>query len=118
MHEPGGAAGGAPLWPFFLYNGLVFVAVAGVIVVSYLLGQRHCAPGRDLPYESGITPTGSARLRYGTHFYTVGIFFILFDVEAVFLYAWAVAFRKLGARPKLFLHRRLQQVKVKAEQCR
>lgn len=52
--------------------------------------------GREIPYESGITPTGSARLRYGLHFYTVGIFFILFDVEAIFLYAWAVAFRELS----------------------
>jgi NADH-quinone oxidoreductase subunit A len=91
---PSGA--GETLWPFFLYNGLVLLVVAGIILASYLLGERHRARGRNLPYESGITPTGSARLRYGAHFYPVGIFFILFDVEAIFLYAWAVAFRELS----------------------
>jgi NADH-quinone oxidoreductase subunit A len=83
-------------WPFFLYGGLVVLGVAALVFVSYLLGQRHEAPGRNIPYESGITPTRSARLRYGVHFYTVGIFFILFDVEAAFLFAWAVGFRELG----------------------
>ena len=85
-----------PLWPFFLYNVLVVLAIVGTILVSHFLGERHRARGRDIPYESGITPTGSARLRYGAHFFPVGIFFILFDVEAVFLFAWAVAFYQLG----------------------
>ncbi len=84
------------MWPFFLYNGLVVAVVAATLLLSYILGERHRARGRNLPYESGINPTGSARLRYGAHFYTVAIFFILFDVEAAFLYAWAVAFRELG----------------------
>ena len=83
-------------WPFFLYNGLVFVAVGAILLVSYLLGERHRARGRDIPYESGVNPTGTARLRYGAHFYPVAIFFILFDVEAAFLFAWAVAFKELG----------------------
>ena len=89
-------AGQGLLWPFFVYNILAFVAVAGIIVGSYLLGERHRGQGRDIPYESGITPTGSARIRYGVHFYPVGIFFILFDVEAIFIYAWAVAAQPLG----------------------
>ncbi|MFB3881541.1 MAG: NADH-quinone oxidoreductase subunit A [Armatimonadota bacterium] len=87
--------GGQP-WVFLLYAALAVSAVAGILIVSHLLGQRHRAPGKNLPYESGMNPTGTARLRYGIHFYPVGIFFILFDVEAVFLYAWAVAFRELG----------------------
>lgn len=85
-----------PLWPLLLYGFLVVVAALALLVASRLLGPQHAARGRDLPYESGINPTGSARLRYGVHFYTVGIFFILFDVEVVFLYAWAVAFRELS----------------------
>jgi NADH-quinone oxidoreductase subunit A len=79
-----------------LYGGLVLLGMAAANLISHLLGERHRAPGRDIPYESGITPTGTARLRYGAHFYPVGIFFILFDVEAVFLFAWAVAFRELA----------------------
>ena len=94
--ETAGVAGQGPLWPFFLYNGLAFAAVIAILVASYLLGERHQAPGRDVPYESGIIPTGSARLRYGAHFYPVAIFFILFEVESIFLYAWAVAFRELA----------------------
>jgi NADH-quinone oxidoreductase subunit A len=79
-----------------LYAALVVVLIAAIIIASHLLGERHRARARDIPYESGIKPTGSARLRYGVHFYAVGIFFILFDVEAIFIYAWAVAFRELG----------------------
>ena len=88
--------GGELLWPFLLYVGLVVVAAVALLLVSALLGPRHRSRDRDTPFESGIEPTGSARLRYGVHFYAVGIFFILFDVEAIFLYAWAVAFRELG----------------------
>jgi len=93
----GGIPGGdGVLWPLLLYAALVVGLVAAIIVASHFLGERHRARARDIPYESGIKPTGSARLRYGIHFYAVGIFFILFDVEAIFIYAWAVAFRALG----------------------
>lgn len=88
--------GSFPIWPIVVYGVLVFVLVAGMVALSYLLGQRHRAPARGEPYESGIEPTGSARLRYGIGYYLVGLFFILFDVEAAFLLAWAVAFRELG----------------------
>jgi NADH-quinone oxidoreductase subunit A len=96
MQHAASTGGNETLWPLFCYAGLVVMVVAGILVLSWLLGQRHRGPGRNVPYESGIVPTGSARLRYGVHFYAVAIFFILFDVEAVFLYAWAVAARELG----------------------
>lgn len=95
MQEVAGG-GGDVLWPFVLYGGLVLAVAAGMVALSAVLGQRHHSRDRDTPFESGIDPTGSARLRYGVHYYAVGIFFILFDVEAVFLFAWAVAFRELG----------------------
>jgi NADH-quinone oxidoreductase subunit A len=91
-----GSTGAEPLWLLLVYGGLVVTVAAGLLALSRLLGQQHAAKSRDVPYESGMNPTGSARLRYGVHFYAVGIFFILFDVEVVFLYAWAVAFRELG----------------------
>lgn len=72
------------------------IVVGGMIGLSYLLGERHRQPGRDIPYESGVQPTGTARLRYGAHYYLVGVFFILFDIEAAFVFAWAVAFHELG----------------------
>lgn len=67
-----------------------------MVVISYVLGQRHRQRRRNDPYESGIIPTGSARLRYGARYYLVGIFFILFDIEAAILFAWAVAFWELS----------------------
>ncbi len=84
------------IWPVVVYGGIVLVLVAGMILGSYLLGQRHATPARNTPYESGVEPTGSARLRYSAWYYLVGLFFILFDVEAAIIYAWAVAFRELG----------------------
>lgn len=73
------------------------VALLAVIIgLSYVLGERHRSPARDIPYESGIQPTGSARMRYGARYYLVGIFFLLFDVEAAIIFAWAVAFYELG----------------------
>lgn len=84
------------VWPVLVYGALVAALVAMIILVSHFLGERHRAPGRDVPYESGIQPTGSARVRYGMRYYLVGLFFILFDVEAAILFAWAVAFYQLG----------------------
>ncbi|MCL4499233.1 MAG: NADH-quinone oxidoreductase subunit A [Chloroflexi bacterium] len=84
------------IWPIVVYGGIAVFLIAAMIVLSYLLGERHGAPARNQPYESGIEPTGSARGRYGAKYYLVGIFFIVFDVEAAIIFAWAVAFRELG----------------------
>ncbi len=75
---------------------MVLVLVTVVLVLSYVLGQRHHERGTGVPYESGMLPTGSARLRMDVKYYLVAMFFVIFDVEAVFLFAWAVAFRELG----------------------
>jgi len=68
---------------------------AGLIGVSALLGKRAKSPQKDTPYESGMVPTGSARERFSVKFYLVGMVFILFDIEAIFLYPWAVVYRQL-----------------------
>ncbi len=68
---------------------------AGLIGVSALLGNRAKSPQKDTPYESGMVPTGSARERFSVKFYLVGMVFILFDIEAIFLYPWAVVYRQL-----------------------
>jgi len=85
-----------PAWPVAVYGGIVLLLVAGMIGLSYVLGERHSAPGRNEPYESGIEPTGSARLRYGLRYYLVALFFLLFDIEAAIVFGWAVAARTLG----------------------
>ena len=75
----------------------VGIALAGVMVtLSHLLGKHKWTPAKNSPYECGITPTGDAQGRFSVKFYMVAMLFILFDVEAVFLYPWAVIARKLG----------------------
>ena len=75
---------------------LVAAAVAGgLIFASVALGKRARSPLKDTPYESGMAPVGSAAERFSVKFYLVGMIFILFDIEAVFLYPWAVVYRKL-----------------------
>ncbi len=63
--------------------------------VSYLLGKKVRNRVKDMPYESGIVPTGDARQRFSVKFYLVAMLFILFDIEAIFLYPWAVVYREL-----------------------
>ncbi len=84
------------LQPFFLYFGLVLLVVFTMLGLSYFLGQRVSRPGKDLPFESGIVSVGSAQLRISVHFYLPAILFIIFDLEVVFLFAWAVAVRETG----------------------
>jgi NADH-quinone oxidoreductase subunit A len=71
-----------------------FVAAA-IVVLSWLLGKRRPTRAKLSPYECGMTPVGDARERFSVKFYLVAILFILFDVEAVFLYPWAVLLREL-----------------------
>jgi NADH-quinone oxidoreductase subunit A len=76
---------------------LLVVAVVGLIHgVTHLLGEKHRWRGADMPYESGIAPTGSARVRFPADFYLVAMFFVIFDASSIFLFAWAVAARELG----------------------
>jgi len=84
------------LWPLLVYAILVLVVAGGMLVLSHLLGERRDRGETAAPYESGILPTGSARMRFGVKFYMVALFFVIFDLEAAFLLTWAIAFRELG----------------------
>jgi len=84
------------MWTLGVYFAIVILLVAGMLVVSWLLGQRHSAPARNIPFESGIVSTGSAHVRLSARFYLVAVFFVIFDLEAVFLFAWAVSALNLG----------------------
>ena len=75
---------------------LIALAVAvGMIGASAVLGRKVKDKVKDSPYESGMTPVGSARERFSVKFYLVAMVFILFDIEAIFLYPWAVVYREL-----------------------
>jgi NADH-quinone oxidoreductase subunit A len=86
----------APLWPLIVYFAAVLGLVASMLGLSWILGQRHQDRATGEPYESGVLPTGSARLRFTAHFYLIAMFFVIFDLEAVFIFAWAIAARELG----------------------
>jgi NADH-quinone oxidoreductase subunit A len=82
-------------FPVLLQALIAMALAAGLLTVSYLLGKRVRNRVKDTPYESGITPTGDARQRFSVKFYLVGMLFILFDIEAIFLYPWVVVYRDL-----------------------
>jgi NADH-quinone oxidoreductase subunit A len=83
-------------WPFIVYFAAVIAVVTAMIVISFLLGERHREKATNEPFESGIKSTGSAHLRFLIKFYLVALFFVIFDVESMFIFAWAIAFRELG----------------------
>ncbi len=70
--------------------------MAVVIALSAILGQRHKERATGEPFESGILPTGSARLHFSAKFYLIAMFFVIFDLEAIFVFAWAIAVPELG----------------------
>lgn len=84
------------LWPFAVYFVIVIALVAAMLALSYVLGQRHRERATAEFYEGGIKSEGSAHVRLSARFYLVAMFFIIFDLEAVFVFAWAVAARELG----------------------
>jgi NADH-quinone oxidoreductase subunit A len=78
---------------------LMFVLAAGLagalITASALVGKHKHSPEKDQPYECGVLPVGDAREPFSVHFYMVALIFILFDIEAIFLYPWALVYRDL-----------------------
>ncbi len=86
----------ASLWPLAVYFIAVLLLVIAMISISYVLGERHRGRATDEPYEAGAPITGSARQKLTPKFYLVAMFFVIFDLEAVFILAWALAARSLG----------------------
>ena len=84
------------LWPMIVYAVIVGILVIAMLGLSWVLGQRHQDRATGSPYESGILSQGSARVRFPAGFYLVAMFFVIFDLEAAFLFGWAVAVRELG----------------------
>lgn len=82
--------------PVFIFILITIGLVAMIVVLSELLGKKKHFPAKDMPYECGMDPIGDARSRYTVRFYVIAMFFIVFDIEAIFLYPWAVVFKSLG----------------------
>ncbi len=81
--------------PLVLHFGIATALAGAIVVLSWLIGQHKPNRAKLSPYECGVQPIGDARERFSVKFYMVAMLFILFDVEAVFLYPWAVILREL-----------------------
>lgn len=84
------------LWLFLVYFVAVLLLVATMLVLSHLLGQRRANRATNMPFESGVYSVGSPQIHFAVEFYLIAIFFVIFDLEAVFIFAWAIAFFELG----------------------
>ena len=80
-------------WPFIVFAFTVISLIGIMIGLSWVLGEKHKEKTTDEPYESGIPPTGDARLRFSSGFYIIAMFFVIFDLDAAFIMLWAVSFR-------------------------
>lgn len=85
------------LWPLVVYFGSVVALVLVVLGLSSLIGQRSkMERARGEPFESGVEHIGSAQIAISVEFYLIAMFFVIFDLETVFIFAWAIAFYELG----------------------
>ena len=84
------------IWPLAVYFVAAVALVAVMVGLSYILGQRHFDRATGEPYESGMVPTGSAWMQFDVKYYLVAMFFVIFDLEALFIFAWAVSLREVG----------------------
>lgn len=83
-------------FPVLLQVGIVLGFGVTVLLISILLGKSaKRTPAKDMPYECGMIPAGEAQPRFSVKFYLVAMLFILFDIEVVFLYPWAVNFKEM-----------------------
>ena len=84
------------LWPLAVFFILVVLLVMSIIAVSSVLGQRHRGRTTDEIFECGLISTGSARVRFAAKFYLMAMFFVIFDLESVFIFVWSVGVHELG----------------------
>jgi len=83
-------------WAFGAYLLMIAAVCALMLTLSWLLGGRARGRAKTDTFESGVVSVGGGRLRLSAKFYLVAMFFVIFDVEALFLYAWAIALREVG----------------------
>ncbi len=94
---PGSQAAPLPhLGSLALYAGAALCLVIAMIGLSHVLGERHSGRMAGEPYESGLAPTGAAWIRFDIKYFLVAVFFVIFDVESLFIFAWAVVARDAG----------------------
>jgi len=91
------------LWSLAVYVMAVLILTASMLGLSFILGERHMGRTTGEPYESGLVPTGMAWIRFDVRYYMFAVFFVIFDLESIFIFAWAVAVREAGWRGYWFM---------------
>jgi len=84
------------IWPLVVYFVAVIALVLTMLGLSWLLGEQRTNAATNDPFESGVVSVGDAQGRISVDFYLIAIFFVIFDLETVFIFAWAIAFFELG----------------------
>jgi len=84
--------------PIGILVAMAIIFAAANLAITHMLGPREHGESKDVPYESGMNPIGTARKRFNVRFYILAMTFLVFDVEIIFLYPWAVTFTKLTPR--------------------
>jgi NADH-quinone oxidoreductase subunit A len=84
------------IYAFLIYGAAALFVVAFMIIFSHYIGEHHKAKRRDEAFESGMPPTGDARIRYPARFYMVAMFFVIFDLDVAFVVTYAIAYKELG----------------------
>ena len=84
------------LWPLVVYFVAVILLVLTMLGLSWLLGEQRTNAATNDAFESGVVSVGNAQGRISVDFYLIAIFFVIFDLETVFIFAWAIAFFELG----------------------
>ncbi len=82
--------------PIGILVAMAIIFAAANLAITHVLGPREHGESKDVPYESGMNPIGTARKRFNVRFYILAMTFLVFDVEIIFLYPWAVTFTKLS----------------------
>lgn len=85
-----------PYFPLLILFALAGVVVLALLLIAEKVGPKSLNPAKAEPFESGNPPRGDARIRFSVRFYLVAMLFLIFDLEVVFLYPWAILFRRLG----------------------
>jgi len=83
-------------YSFIIYTVATLLLIGGLLLAAWWVGEKTSNNNKGLPYESGVIPTGSARLSLYIPFYLIAIFFIVFDVESSFIFTWASVWKQLG----------------------
>ncbi|WP_286266280.1 NADH-quinone oxidoreductase subunit A [Thalassotalea atypica] len=84
------------LWPIAAFFIILVIMLIGMLLLSYVLGPKTKSRAKHTPYESGVISVDDNRTRFTNHFFLYAIFFVIFDLETIFLFAWVIAFDEVG----------------------